>query len=377
MAVDLKAATQDTTVPSTAVVFGADSQSAASPSVYLATTFVSATVADLAQTWNAGATTFTGLKLNVTDTASAAGSLLADFQVGGTSKFKLSKTGIVTVVADTVTANAPMLDLAQTWNETNTTFSAVKLNVTNTASASASKLIDLQVGGSTQGYVRKDGVFYSTNNGAGFVIAAASVAEVGIGRNSAAGGLNLYGNGVTNGSSMRVHSNGATLPPAGYLGWGDSTVMSDPPDIQLRRDAAGVMAQRNGTNAQGSRLYNTYTDASNYERGKVEWSSNVLLVGTEKAGTGTARALDLQTDATTRVTVGAAGGLTFADANNIAVGSTTGTKLGTATTQKLGFWNSTPAVQPTAVADATNATDVITQLNALLSRLRTIGIIAT
>lgn len=46
-------------------------------------------------------------------------------------------------------------------------------------------------------------------------------------------------------------------------------------------------------------------------------------------------------------------------------------------TRKLGFWGASPVVQPTSVADATNGTDVITQLNSLLAKLRTIGIIAT
>lgn len=39
--------------------------------------------------------------------------------------------------------------------------------------------------------------------------------------------------------------------------------------------------------------------------------------------------------------------LTMADAANIIVNTTTGTKIGTATTQKLGFYNATPIVQPT------------------------------
>jgi hypothetical protein len=69
--------------------------------------------------------------------------------------------------------------------------------------------------------------------------------------------------------------------------------------------------------------------------------------------------------------------LHIADAGDITVGTTTGTKIGTATTQKLGFFNKTPVVQPTAVADATDAASVITQLNALLSRLRDLGLIAT
>jgi hypothetical protein len=69
--------------------------------------------------------------------------------------------------------------------------------------------------------------------------------------------------------------------------------------------------------------------------------------------------------------------LHLADAGNITVGTTTGTKIGTATTQKLGFYNATPVVQPAAVADATDAATVITQLNDLLAKLRTLGIIAT
>ena len=50
-----------------------------------------------------------------------------------------------------------------------------------------------------------------------------------------------------------------------------------------------------------------------------------------------------------------AGTLTLSDTTlNLVFGSTNGTKLGTATTQKLSFWNATPIVQPTtAVAAAT------------------------
>lgn len=52
---------------------------------------------DSSVTWNSGATAFTGWKLNVTDTASAAGSLLLDLQVGGVSKFNVRKDGLLTL----------------------------------------------------------------------------------------------------------------------------------------------------------------------------------------------------------------------------------------------------------------------------------------
>ena len=59
-----------------------------------------------------------------------------------------------------------ILNLTQTWN---TTWgpSAIKLNVINTASSSASKLIDLQVGGATKFYVDKAGTLIALNLGIG------------------------------------------------------------------------------------------------------------------------------------------------------------------------------------------------------------------
>jgi hypothetical protein len=57
----------------------------------------SAPIVNASQAWNNAAVTFTGWKFNVTDTASAVASLLADWQVGGVSKFALRKDGNVNV----------------------------------------------------------------------------------------------------------------------------------------------------------------------------------------------------------------------------------------------------------------------------------------
>lgn len=54
------------------------------------------------------------------------------------------------------------------------------------------------------------------------------------------------------------------------------------------------------------------------------------------------------------------GGFTLDDAADIAVNTTTGTKIGTGTTQKLGFWNATPVVQPVHIADP-SAVSALTQ----------------
>jgi len=54
---------------------------------------------DLAGTWNTSGTP-TAVKLNITDTASNASSLLFDLQVGGSSKFKLDKAGSLRLNGD-------------------------------------------------------------------------------------------------------------------------------------------------------------------------------------------------------------------------------------------------------------------------------------
>ena len=74
------------------------------------------------------------------------------------------------------------------------------------------------------------------------------------------------------------------------------------------------------------------------------------------------------------------GNITLSDAVNIVTSSTggTGSKIGTGTTQKIGFWNATPIVQPAGVADADGTLASATaQLNALISRIEATGLIAT
>lgn len=82
------------------------------------------------------------------------------------------------------------------------------------------------------------------------------------------------------------------------------------------------------------------------------------------------------------------GGVLLGDAVNIIFNTTTGTKLGTATGQKLGFWNATPVIQQTtasasatfvantsAIANDTATFDGYT-IGQLVAILRTIGILA-
>ncbi len=74
-----------------------------------------------------------------------------------------------------------------------------------------------------------------------------------------------------------------------------------------------------GAAAGPLQIYNTFTSATNHERGFLKWSSNVFQVGTEKgSGGGTARALAFQTDGVTRMTIASTGAVSTA--GNLTVG---------------------------------------------------------
>lgn len=66
-------------------------------------------------------------------------------------------------------------------------------------------------------------------------------------------------------------------------------------DACLQRDAANILAQRNGTNGQVLRVYNTYTDASNGEWMALTWTDvgNMAILETGKNGSGQGRELGL------------------------------------------------------------------------------------
>jgi hypothetical protein len=116
-----------------------------------------------------------------------------------------------------------------------------------------------------------------------------------------------------------------------------------------------------------------------------------LVIGSLFLETDTARFYFWNGTAWTLPTVAAQSSETFADGSNIILGTATGTKIGTATTQKLGFYNATPVIQGTGIADVNNSTvdatydvneqNVITSLrttvNTIIARLEATGLIAT
>ncbi len=83
---------------------------------------------------------------------------------------------------------------------------------------------------------------------------------------------------------------------ASYLGFAQYDPTSSGIDTRLYRDAAGVLAQRNGANAQAFNIYNTYNATGPvYERLQTTWVGNTCYLQTQAGGGGTVRILDIGT----------------------------------------------------------------------------------
>jgi hypothetical protein len=188
---------------------------------------------------------------------------------------------------------ADIFNLADTWNNGATTFTAIKMDVTDTASGASSLLMDLQVGGVSKFSVRKAGTF-SAAKGEASAPTMSFADDDDSGLNFSATYIEFVYSGASRG--IAGVDDGAAmfkLPDSGFFGWSPNVTVPSTSDLRLYRDSAGTLAQRNSTNGQTFNFYNTYTDASNYERLKVGWNANALELKPEAAGTGTTRVLHI------------------------------------------------------------------------------------
>jgi len=154
----------------------------------------------------------------------------------------------------------------------------------NAASGFGGNLLDLQVNGTSRTKVSQSGsvdINVPATNTVALNIAAGGggdVIKVG-----SAFGIGFTGN---------TYSLLATNYPGfqvGAQGTGRLTILGSTDNPIVLTPQFNVSEQRNGTNAQTFRVYNTFTDASNYERLSTTWSSNVCYTKPENAGTGSAR----------------------------------------------------------------------------------------
>jgi hypothetical protein len=207
----------------------------------------------------------------------------------------------------------------------------------NATSGFTGQLLDAQVNGTSRMVV----------TGAG---------RLGLGTSSPSSQLDVRG-----GLAITPSSATTWTPPVSHISifHGNSTNNNSVPVVGLMSDRTDRYASINTVRGPSSPFIGLSFSTSNNQATPVE---RLFISPAGDVGIGTTSPSSL---------------LHLADAGNITVGTTTGTKIGTATTQKLGFFNATPVVQPTAVADSVDTTDIVAQFNALLSRMRDLGLIAT
>lgn len=134
----------------------------------------------------------------------------------------------------------------------------------------------------------------------------------------ASGNCTLKGSEIISGDSLNIRNNSAHIK------------MGTSEDVFIYRDGAGILAQRNSTNAQAFRVYNTYTGSAD-EWLSMLWSSNTAYLIVQKNGTGSARnmiigpadaaSLSLFTNGSSRWTVNSSGTFVAATDNTYDIGS--------------------------------------------------------
>lgn len=188
-----------------------------------------------------------------------------------------------------------IFDMADEWNDANETFTAIKMDVTDTASGGDSKILDLLVGGSSVIAVTKDGVFRAGDAPA----FQSGTIEFGLSGNNT---FFHFRNSRVSSEAFSLHSFFQSGPgnavrvsighnvPLVFVSGSSSTSNAS---LALVRDSDGALAQRFFQVSQKSRLYNTFTDSSNFERLAIQWNSNVAEIKPEAGGTGSARKLHI------------------------------------------------------------------------------------
>ena len=213
------------------------------------------------------------------------------------SAIGVGQTDAPTFLAQTLTGQSltasqstNLLDLATTWNTVGTP-TGIKLNVIDTASDLSSLLLDCQTGGTSRFRVNKTGGVFSQNSAdSGGLFSAGSNGF----RVIQFGGTFYGSNGL---AAVRTTSILALRDTGGFC-WVDASENPATGTIELGlfKDAPGILAQRNTTNAQMFRVYNTYTDASNYERVSIGYSAGAFQILSDALGSGFPKQLQIGTN---------------------------------------------------------------------------------
>jgi len=319
--------------------------------------------------------TVTGVFVRATETAVVGTHNLLDLQVGtasNNSRFSVANSGAVLVDCTATAAAVPMTV------KNGKAHSGYVAQVTGTAPTG---FIASDSGGTRQGAF---GYAVSTNDWATSSVAGDAVLTGPTSgtnklllKTAASGGVKIYSpsaDGGTAGTNFNCTDTNLVLQA------NNLSIQLDRNNGLILFGASGFTVIQNGvygsTSASGNLSLNSTTNAT---KGKINVNDPLALA----AGSSSNNAIQFSGSATTGISqngadtvaifvagtermrfrstnigvidtlnIQASTGISFNDASNMAMGTTTGTKIGTATTQKLAFFNASPVVQPSGVTAA-------------------------
>lgn len=357
------------------------------------------------------ASTAYGLSVNTPTGASA--NYAAQFLGGNVGIGTGTPTGTLAVTAPagisaviltggTQTANFPVWSATQTWNNAAVDFTGMKFDVTKTANGPNSLLLDLHInsvskfsllatdgelwcgGGMKLGNTRAT---YTVLFGSNFRLNSTSIitwsnvttvpasgnADTDIGRDGA--GI-LYQRHSTSPMAYRLYNTFTDASNNEYCNWGWASNVLHLGTIKngsgtarvLQIDYGGTTTAAisipitSGALTFGGQLNPVLTteqlrlayDGSNYASFTVASAGSLTI-----APTGTNPSITLTPAGSGSNALN--GPVSITDAKDVTLGTSTGTKIGTATSQKIGLWNVTPIIQPAsanqaAITDSTTGT---------------------
>jgi hypothetical protein len=155
---------------------------------------------------------------------------------GATGNIQYNNAGALTGSAD--------LNVELNWNSSTTVYTGLKLNATDTLSAPGSKLVDLQINGTTIGQVDSTGVRFTrigSTSGLGDFYITRTLNEC---------QLTINANNINNG--VVAATTGFYVGAASGYYWSSGAIPSSAPvDTALVRDSANVIAVTNGFTGTG------------------------------------------------------------------------------------------------------------------------------
>jgi len=188
----------------------------------------------------------------------------------------------LTVGGATVTTSNPVLDLSQTWNAGAVTFTGIKMNVTNTASAAASLLLDLQVGGVSIVNVARGGNISIPTTASYYFGAGANISQY-------TAGISFSTTGAL--CDVNMQSSRLSLADAGVFSWTSSNNAAGTSDLFMRRGAAAMLVLGAATAApvaQTIRATGAFTNSN-------QAGANFTIAGSNSTGSAAGGSIIFQT----------------------------------------------------------------------------------